>query len=109
MSIISRIASAVAPSAPSAPAAPTTPNSGTPATPATPGGAMGKDQFLQLLVAQMRNQDPTSPMDGTQMAAQLAQFSTVEQLQNANATLTQIAGGLKVANAPASASPTTGA
>jgi flagellar basal-body rod modification protein FlgD len=52
-----------------------------------PGGAMGKDQFLQLLVAQMKNQDPLNPMDGTQMAAQLAQFSSVEQLTEINQTL----------------------
>ena len=51
------------------------------------GGALGKDQFLQLLVAQMKNQDPLNPMDGTQMAAQLAQFSSVEQLQQINTTL----------------------
>src|SRR5205085_11868345 len=51
------------------------------------GGALGKDQFLQLLVAQMKNQDPLSPMDGSQMAAQLAQFSSVEQLTQINETL----------------------
>jgi flagellar basal-body rod modification protein FlgD len=45
-----------------------------------PGGAMGKDEFLQLLVAQLQNQDPLSPMKGEEFAAQLAQFSTVEQL-----------------------------
>ena len=82
---------------PVAPAAPTTPKVTTP-TATSPGGAMGKDQFLKLLVAQMKNQDPSSPMDGTQMAAQLAQFSTVEQLQNANTTLTQIADATRVAN-----------
>ena len=65
----------------------------------TPGGAMGKDQFLKLLVAQMKNQDPLNPMDGTQMASQLAQFSTVEQLQSANDTLTQIATAVRTANA----------
>ncbi|HTE45453.1 MAG TPA: flagellar hook capping FlgD N-terminal domain-containing protein [Gemmatimonadaceae bacterium] len=53
-----------------------------------PGGAMGKDQFLKLLIAQMKNQDPMSPMQGDQMAAQLAQFSSLEQLQQINATLT---------------------
>lgn len=63
-----------------------------------PGGAMGKDQFLQLLVTQMKNQDPLNPMDGTQMASQLAQFSTVEQLESANTTLTQIAAAIRVAN-----------
>jgi flagellar basal-body rod modification protein FlgD len=51
------------------------------------GGAMGKDQFLQLLVAQLKNQDPSNPMDGSQMAAQLAQFSSVEQLAQINETL----------------------
>jgi flagellar basal-body rod modification protein FlgD len=37
------------------------------------------DAFLQLLVAQMRNQDPTAPTDSTEYLAQLAAFSTVEQ------------------------------
>src|SRR5438874_8954839 len=55
---------------------------------ATPGGALGKDQFLKLLVAQLRYQDPMNPMQGDQMAAQLAQFSSLEQLQEINSTLT---------------------
>lgn len=92
---------------PVAPAAPTTPKVTTP-TDTSPGGAMGKDQFLQLLVAQMKNQDPLNPMDGTQMASQLAQFSTVEQLQSANDTLTKIANAVRVANGATNASPTTG-
>ena len=49
-----------------------------------PGGEMGKEQFLQLLVTQMKNQDPMEPMDNTQMTAQLAQFSSLEQMQNLN-------------------------
>jgi len=48
------------------------------------GGEMGKEQFLQLLVTQMKNQDPMSPMDNAQMTAQLAQFSSLEQMQNLN-------------------------
>jgi len=51
------------------------------------GGPMGKDQFVKLLVAQMTHQDPLNPMDSTQMAAQLAQFSSVEQLMNISSKL----------------------
>ena len=55
------------------------------------GGAMGKNEFVKLLVTQMKNQDPLNPMDGKDLAAQLAQFSSVEQLINANSTLSNIA------------------
>lgn len=41
-----------------------------------------KDMFLQLLVAQLRNQDPSSPMDQKDMMAQMAQFTSVEQMTN---------------------------
>ncbi len=58
-----------------------------PATPVNPKGAMGKNEFLKLLVAQLKHQDPLAPSDGSQMAAQLAQFSSLEQLQNINGTL----------------------
>jgi flagellar basal-body rod modification protein FlgD len=50
---------------------------------------MGKDDFLQLLVTQMKNQDPLDPMKGTDYAAQLAQFSSLEQLTNINSNLDQ--------------------
>jgi flagellar basal-body rod modification protein FlgD len=59
---------------------------------ALPGGAMGKNEFLKLLVAQLQHQDPMNPMQGDQMAAQLAQFSSLEQLQNINTTLTNQSG-----------------
>lgn len=41
---------------------------------------LGKDDFLKLMIAQMQNQDPTSPMDNKDLAAQTAQFTSVEQL-----------------------------
>ena len=55
---------------------------------ATKKTSLGKDDFLKLLIAQMKNQDPQSPADSSQMAAQLAQFSSVEQLTNINQALT---------------------
>lgn len=51
---------------------------------------MGKDQFMKLLVAQLQHQDPMNPMDSTGFTAQLAQFSSLEQLQNVNSNLTSI-------------------
>lgn len=48
---------------------------------------MGKDDFLQLLVTQLQNQDPLNPSDATEFTAQLATFSSLEQLQNINTAL----------------------
>lgn len=45
---------------------------------------MGKDDFLKLMLTQMRNQDPLNPMESAEFAAQLAQFTSVEQLMNLN-------------------------
>lgn len=49
--------------------------------------SMNYNTFLQLLIAQMKNQDPTSPMDPTQQVAQLATFSQVEQSLKMNRNL----------------------
>ncbi|MEJ1117755.1 flagellar hook assembly protein FlgD [Phyllobacterium sp. CCNWLW109] len=58
----------------------------------TPKAVAGADYqtFLKLLVAQMKNQDPTKPMDATQQVTQLAQFSSVEQAVQMNAKLEQL-------------------
>ncbi len=48
---------------------------------------MGKDDFLLLLTAQLQNQDPLSPLDPTEFTAQLAQFSSLEQLLDINNNL----------------------
>ncbi len=50
-------------------------------------GNMSKDDFLELLVTQLQYQDPLDPMDNTQMAAQLAQYSQLETLNNIQETL----------------------
>ncbi len=58
-----------------------------------PTNQMGKDEFMQILVAQLRNQDPLSPMEDKDFIAQIAQFSTLEQIQSMNegATFAQAA------------------
>lgn len=48
---------------------------------------LGKDAFLQLLTAQMQNQDPLNPSSDTEFIAQLAQFSSLEQMQNLNVSM----------------------
>ncbi len=53
--------------------------------------ALGQDAFLTMLVAQLQNQDPLNPMDGTDFSAQLAQFSQLEQLINLNESMTSMA------------------
>ncbi len=50
-------------------------------------GALAKQDFLSLLTTQLRYQDPTAPMDNSQMSAQLAQFSQLEALENIDSTM----------------------
>lgn len=58
---------------------------------ATQGGTLGKEDFLKLLVAQLEHQDPLNPSDPTQFTAQLAQFSSLEQLFSVNSNLRSLA------------------
>ncbi len=52
---------------------------------------LGKDEFLQLLVAQMQNQNPLNPMSGSEFVSQLSQFTSVEQLMKLNAGIDALA------------------
>jgi flagellar basal-body rod modification protein FlgD len=51
---------------------------------------LGKDAFMTLLLTQMKNQDPTNPLKSHEMAAQLAQFTSLEKLHNINEGITQL-------------------
>jgi len=61
----------------------------------TPGGEMGKDQFLNLLVAQLRYQDPLKPAEDTQFITQLAQFSQLEFTQNSTSAISTLASNMQ--------------
>ena len=60
----------------------TTTSGETPVSQTKPASTVGVDQqqFLQLFVAQLKNQDPLNPADGTEFLTQLAQFSELEQM-----------------------------
>ncbi len=55
--------------------------------------SLGKDSFMQLMLAQLQGQNPLEPVDSTQQLAQQAQFTQVEELQKLNATLNRNAQG----------------
>jgi len=60
---------------------------GAASTAAAASNTMGKDAFLKLLITQLQYQDPLNPADSTEFTAQLAQFSSLEQLNNVNENL----------------------
>lgn len=62
---------------------------------------MGKDEFLKILITQLQNQDPTSPMEDKEFIAQMAQFSTLEQMTNMVQNFSALAGVLKSSEAQA--------
>ncbi len=51
---------------------------------------LGRDDFVKMFLAQLKNQDPLNPMDNKDMSAQLAQFSSLEQLFNVNTNLSAL-------------------
>jgi flagellar basal-body rod modification protein FlgD len=67
-----------------------------------------ENTFLQLFVAQLKNQDPTSPADPTQFVTQLAQFTTLEQSTQQTADLNGILAQLQASAAITAGTGTTG-
>ncbi|UCF54622.1 MAG: flagellar hook assembly protein FlgD [Bradyrhizobium sp.] len=65
----------------------TSTSSSTSSTTTTASNSVDYNTFLQLLVAEMKNQDPTNPMDTSQYMSQFAQLSTVEQAMQTNTKL----------------------
>ena len=60
---------------------------------------LGKDAFLQLMIAQLQNQDPLSPAKNEDFIAQLAQFSSVEGIQNINSSIEELATAFRSSQA----------
>lgn len=60
---------------------------------------LSPDAFLQLLVAQLQNQDPMNPADGTQFVTQLSQLTTLQQSQNLAATMQSLSGFARLGSA----------
>ena len=76
--------------------------------PATKGyGALGMGDFLKLLTTQMKDQDPTQPVDNTQMVAQMAQFSSLSGINTTNTSLATTNSSLASTNTAIGASNTT--
>ncbi|HVO65606.1 MAG TPA: flagellar hook capping FlgD N-terminal domain-containing protein [Syntrophales bacterium] len=75
-------------------------NTGTSTTNASQSSkkVLGQDDFLKMLIAQLKNQDPLNPLDGKDFAAQLAQFSSLDQLTQINTQLSALASSLASAN-----------
>lgn len=66
-------------------------------------GQLGKNDFMKLLLAQIKYQDPLNPMDNTESIAQMAQFSSLEQMEQLNKSFESIISMQKIANINTSA------
>jgi flagellar basal-body rod modification protein FlgD len=77
-------------------------------TASTTTAPITENMFLQLLVAQLQNQDPSNPSDSTQFVTQLAQFQTMEQSMNQGTTLSSMLSDLNQIVAALPGAGTTG-
>jgi flagellar basal-body rod modification protein FlgD len=71
------------------------------ATSAAQSATINYNEFLQLLITELHNQDPTNPLDPTQQVSQLASFSAVEQQVQTNTTLTSLLNNSYISQAEA--------
>ena len=62
-------------------------------------GEMGQDEFMQLMLAQLENQDPLEPMEDSEFLSQIAQFSTVEGIDALQTSADQLVGSLQASQA----------
>ncbi|UFU01028.1 flagellar hook assembly protein FlgD [Radiobacillus kanasensis] len=61
------------------------------------GSALGKDEFLRILMAQLQNQDPMNPMQDKEFISQMATFSSLEQMMNISSVVTNLASNQSIA------------
>ncbi len=75
------------------------------ASPSPANNLANQNVFLQLLVAQLKNQDPSNPADGTQFVTQLAQFTSLQEETQSAGDLNTIVNLLQTPPAPATTTP----
>jgi flagellar basal-body rod modification protein FlgD len=86
--------------------APQTASSTSSSTPSTSTNLASEDVFLQLLVAQLQNQDPSQPTDGTAFVTELAQFTTLQEDSESASDLDKIVAALPTTPPPTTTTTT---